>query len=280
MKRMAVVLAAMLALAAGACGRVKDVPFEPGTTMDRLQTAGKIRIGVKSDQPSLGFLNPATNEYEGFDIELAAIVAAELGLKRKQITFVSTTSAFREVYLAQGKVDIIVASYSMTERRQQRVGQAGPYFVSGQQLLVRRADENVITGPDKLDARRVCSAKGSTSIDNWKELYGTVPVSEITYTQCVRKLLTGAVDGVTTDGAVLLGYVAQLPTKLAVVGETFSEDQYGIGYPKGDLVFCEFLTGVIAKAERDGRWDKAFEETLGKAGAAAPQKPELRPCRT
>jgi glutamate transport system substrate-binding protein len=280
MKRLAVVLAVMLALTSGACGRVDNVAFVTGTTMDRLQKAGEIRIGVKSDQPSLGFLNPATNEYEGFDIELAVIVAAELGLKRKQITFVSTTSAVREDYLAQGKVDIIVASYSMTERRQRRVGQAGPYFVSGQQLLVRRADKNVITGPDKLDAGRVCSAKGSTSIDNWQERYGTVPVWELTYTQCVRKLLTSAVDGVTTDGAVLLGYVAQLPTKLAVVGDTFSTDVYGIGYPKGDLAFCEFLTGVISDVEQDGRWDKAFEETLGKAGAAAPQKPELRPCRT
>src|SRR5690242_20483026 len=113
MKRcvLAVVVGAMLFIAA--CDRPHSVEFATDTTMHRLQQSRHIRIGVKSDQPSLGFLNPATNTYEGFDIEIATTVAAELGLSRKQITFVTTTSAVRESYLIQGRVDIVVASYSM-----------------------------------------------------------------------------------------------------------------------------------------------------------------------
>jgi glutamate transport system substrate-binding protein len=272
-------VAAIMALMAAACGRAESVSFPAGTTMQRLHQAGQIRIGVKSDQPALGFRNPATNNYEGFDIEIATIVAHELGLTRKQIKFVTTPSAVREDYLVNKRVDIVVASYSMNERRQSIVGQAGPYFLTGQQLLIRSADKDVITGPAKVRADRVCSAKGSTSIDNWEKLYGARPTSETTYTRCVQRLLTQEVDGVTTDGAVLLGYVAQLPTKLAVVGEPFSVDVYGIGYPKGDRAFCEFLTRVIADASRDGRWDKAFEKTLGKANVPSPAKPKLAPCR-
>ncbi|WP_433291023.1 glutamate ABC transporter substrate-binding protein [Actinoplanes sp. CA-030573] len=265
--------------AAAACRRPEPVAFDAGTTMQRLQQSGRIRIGVKSDQPSLGFLNPATNHYEGFDIEIATIVAAELGLSRKQITFVTTTSGVREEYLVQGRVDIVVASYSMNESRRKVVGQAGPYFRTGQQLLVRGADKDVFTGPERIAAGRVCSARGSTSIVRWQELYGTAPVAEETYTSCVRRLLTRSVDGVTTDGVVLLGYVAQLPTKLAVVGPEFSDDAYGIGYPKGDRAFCEFLSRVITDAERDGRWTKAFDETLGKAAVPAPARPAVEPCR-
>jgi glutamate transport system substrate-binding protein len=275
---LAVTLAGVL-LTGSACHRPEPVTFAAGTTMQRLQQAGRIRIGVKSDQPSLGFLNPATNHYEGFDVEIATIVAAELGLSRKQITFVTTTSVVRENYLVQGRVDIVVASYSMNDSRRTVVGQAGPYFRTGQQLLVRRADRNVITGPDRIGAGRVCSAAGSTSIKKWQQLYGTAPVAELTYTKCVQRLLTRSVDGVTTDGVVLLGYVAQLPTKLAVVGPEFSEDAYGIGYPKGDRVLCEFLTRVITDAEEDGRWSKAFDETLGQAGVHAPDKPVVEPCR-
>ena len=271
------VVVALLSLAA--CQAPESVEFPAGTTMHRLQHSGLIRIGVKSDQPSLGFLNPATNRYEGFDIEIAAMVAAELGLGRKQITFVTTTSGVRENYLVEGRVDIVVASYSMSDRRRTVVGQAGPYFRTGQQLLVRRAERDVITGPERIRAGRVCSANGSTSIERWQQLYGTAPVAEPTYTRCVQRLLTRSVDGVTTDGVVLLGYVAQLPTKLAVVGPEFSVDAYGIGYPKGDRAFCEFLSGVIVAAERDGRWNKAFKETLGRAHVAAPPKPSVEPCQ-
>jgi len=279
MNRMLIVVATMLALSPAACDRAESVSFPAGTTMERLQKAGQIRIGVKSDQPSLGFLNPATNDYEGFDIEIATIVAHELGLTRKQIRFVTTTSAVREDYLVDNRVDIVVASYSMNEQRQDVVGQAGPYFITGQQLLVRRADQDVITGPGMVRADRVCSAKGSTSIENWRKLYKAAPIWELTYTRCVQRLLAGSVDGVTTDGAVLLGYVAQLPTKLAVVGEPFSVDRYGIGYQKGDTAFCEFLRQVIADVSMDGRWDKAFRSTLGKANVRAPAKPPLQSCR-
>jgi glutamate transport system substrate-binding protein len=275
----ALILAAVLALTSAACDRPESVSFPAGTTMDRLNRAGQIRIGVKSDQPSLGFRNPATNDYEGFDIEVAAIVADELGLTRRQIRFITTTSKVREEYLVQGRVDIVIASYSMIKSRQDSVGQAGPYFVTGQQLMVRRADKDVITRPERVRAGRVCSAEGSTSIVNWKELYKTVPVAEPTYTRCVQRLLAGSVDGVTTDGAVLLGYVAQLPTKLAVVGRPFSVDQYGIGYPKGDFEFCTFLTRVLEDASRDGRWDEAFKKTLGTANVPAPPKPQLQSCR-
>jgi glutamate transport system substrate-binding protein len=275
----AAVMATALALTPAACHSSTPVSFQPGTTMDRLHRAGKITIGVKADQPSLGFRNPATGHYEGFDIDIAVMVADELGLTRDQIHFEETTSNNRQTYLIKGLVDIVIASYSITDDRRQTVGQAGPYYITGQQLLVRRADAGKITGPDDVVASHVCSVSGSTPLKNWQHRYGGPPIAEPTYTDCVRRLLGGSVDAVTSDGAVLLGYAAQLPTKLAVVGAPFSKEPYGIGYRKGDRPFCEFLTGVIQRLENDGRWDRAFAETLGKAGAPAPAKPRPEPCQ-
>ena len=201
MRRALIIGVMLLALMPVACDHDEPASIAPGTTMARLHDAGKIRIGVKSDQPSLGFRNPATDRYEGFDVEMAMMIAAELGLDRKQVQFVTTTSAVREKYLLEDRVDLVVASYSMNERRRQVVGQAGPYFVTGQQLLVRRADRDTIERPGQLPAGRVCSVQGSTSIDNWERLFGGRPVPAPTYTDCVRGLLSHTFDGVTTPTA-------------------------------------------------------------------------------
>ncbi len=91
-------------------------------------------------------------------------------------------------------------------------------------------------------------------------------------------MLDGTVDAMTTDGAILLGYAAQNPDELKVVGEPFSEERYGVGYSKDSPEMCEWITDTIKKAEDDGNWEKAFEATLGKSGADTPEPPELDPC--
>ena len=271
----------VLALAAtlAGCGAPKPVTFAPGTTMDRLHRSGRITIGVKADQPGLSFRNPATGQYEGFDIRMAQLVASALGLRPSQITFVETPSKDREAALIHHRVDIVVATYSITAQRQQEVGQAGPYYLTGQRFLVREADKDTITGPADLTGAMVCSVTGSTSIP-WAEREFTNRLLELpTYTDCVRQLLKKTVRAVLTDGAVLLGYAAQQPNKLAVVGTPLSTERYGIGYPKGDLAFCQFLTDTITQAENDGAWAKALKDTLGRAGAPPPTRPAPDPCR-
>lgn len=270
--------AAALAVGLLACSKPEAaVTFPAGTTMDKLNRAGKITVGVKSDQPGLGFRNPITGEYEGFDIKIARIVAGELGLEPDQIEYVETLSKDRESFLKTGRVDIVVASYSITPERRHAVGQAGPYFLTGQQLLVREADKDRITRPEEV-AGTVCSATGSTSIQRWRENYNGELVSSATYTECVQQLLSGTVDAVTTDGAVLLGYAGLQPDHLEVVGEPFSTEEYGIGYSKDDHAFCQFLTDTIKKAYENGDWDRAFKDTLGKAGVKPPDKPTPDPC--
>lgn len=276
----------LLALSLAACGdddegggaevEVAEQPeFAAGTTMAELSEAGKVTIGVKYDQPGIGFLEPGADEPSGIDIEIAKIIAAELGIAPGDITWKETVSDNREPFLQNGTVDLVLASYSITDERRDVVGQAGPYYVTGQQLLVRTEDAERITGPDALEGVKVCSVTGSTSIETVTKEYDARPVPFDTYSDCVTQLQNNSVDAVTTDGAILLGYAAQAPEELKVVGDAFSEERYGVGFKKGDAEMCTFLTETLQAAMDDGRWAKAFEATLGKSGVETPEPPEL-----
>lgn len=279
----ALAAAALLAFPLSACAEDEgtapevntEASFPADSTMAELSEQGSIEIGVKIDQPGIGFKDPATGEYEGFDIEMAEIVAAELGLEPDDINFTETVSDNREPFLQEGTVDLVLASYSITPERRQIVGQAGPYYVTGQQLLVREEDKEKIPGPEALEGVKVCSVSGSTSIETVEKEYGATPVPFDTYSECVEQLKNGQVDAVTTDGAILLGYAAEAPDELEVVGKEFSEERYGIGFPKGDEELCTFLQQTIQESYENGSWQEAFDTTLGQAGVEAPEPPQV-----
>lgn len=240
----------------------------------RIQKDGKVIIGVKFDQPGVGEKDPATGKLAGFDIEIAKLVAKALGVAESEIEFKETVSANREPFLKAGTVDFVIASYSITDDRRKVVSQAGPYYETGQQLLVRE-DETAITGPETLTGKKVCSVTGSTSIKTIAEKYGAQPAPFSTYTECVQQLLNNSVDAVTTDGAILLGFASRQPGKMKVVGNPFSTERYGIGFAYGDTEMCEFLHDALQASFDDGSWAKAFDATLGKSGVAAPTAPKL-----
>lgn len=284
------VVITVLALGAGACGEEDDEDgvaevasnaverFEPGTMMAELADAGAITIGVKTDQPGLGFQAPGADAPTGLDVEIAKLIAAKLGIEPGDIEWVETVTENREAFLQNGNVDLIAATYSITPERLAIVGQAGPYYVTGQQLLVREEDQEAIAGPDDLDGRKVCSVTGSTSIKTITEEYGAKPIPFNTYSECVQQLLNGQVDAVTTDGAILLGYEAEQPDELEVVGPEFSEERYGVGYPKQASEMCDFITSTLRESFSNGDWEEAFARTLGEAGVEAPAPPKLDAC--
>jgi glutamate transport system substrate-binding protein len=249
--------------------------FDEGTKMKELADSGKITIGVKYDQPGIGFKGAADDAPTGLDPEMGKILAASLGIEPSAITWKETISDNREPFLQGGEVDLVLASYSITDDRRKVVGQAGPYYVTGQQLLVKKGSD--IKGVDDIKGKEVCSVTGSTSLDN-VEQKGAKPRGFDTYSECRDQVLDGAVDSMTTDGAILLGYAAEDPDNLEVVGEPFSEERYGVGYSKDSPEMCQWITDTLKKAQDDGTWDKAFEATLGKSGVETPEPPKMDPC--
>jgi glutamate transport system substrate-binding protein len=283
----AVIAAVGLSLALAGCGggdsetdvEVAENPeFESGTKMAEIAEAGTVKIGVKYDQPGLGFQEPGADAPTGFDIEVAKILAAELGIAPEDITWTETVSENREPFLQNNRVDMVLASYSITDERRQVVGQAGPYYVTGQQLLVREEDKDAITTPEDTEGKKVCSVTGSTSLQRMEDEYGATPVPFATYSECVDQLENGTVDAVTTDGAILLGYAADNPEELEVVGEPFSEERYGVGFNKDATEMCQFITDTLQKAMDDGTWAEAFEATLGESGVETPEPPQMDSC--
>jgi glutamate transport system substrate-binding protein len=249
--------------------------FKAGTRMKELADSGKVVIGVKFDQPGIGFKGATDDAPKGFDPEMGKILAASLGIKPADVTWKETISDNREPFLQGGEVDLVIASYSITDERRKIVGQAGPYYVTGQQLLVKKGSD--IKSVADIKGKEVCSVTGSTSLDN-VEAKGAKPRGFDTYSECRDQVLDGSVDSMTTDGAILLGYAAENPDELEVVGKPFSEERYGVGYSKKYPEMCQWITDTIKKAEDDGTYDKAFQATLGRSGVETPEAPAMDPC--
>jgi glutamate transport system substrate-binding protein len=247
-----------------------SVTLTGSPTYDKIKAAGTIKIGVKADQPGLGYKDTQGNRC-GLDIDFARLIASKLGIDPAKIAFSEIPSADRETALKGGSVEVYVGTYSITDKRKADVSFAGPYFIAGQALLVRK-DEATITGKDTLAGKKVCSVTGSTPIQRVRDqkLTDAANISEFkTYSECVSQLLDGKTDAVTTDDAILKGYAAQAPTLLKVVGTPFSVEKYGIGLPRDDTAFRNFVNDVLAASVADGTWQKIYDGTLGRSGSPA-----------
>jgi glutamate transport system substrate-binding protein len=256
--------------------------FEAGSRMAELAEAGTIKVGTKFDQPLFG-LKGLSGDPEGFDVEVAKIIAAKLGIDADGIEFVESVSANREPFLEQGQVDMVVATYTINEKRDAVVDFAGPYFLAGQDILVAKGNPEGIKGPEDLAGKTVCSVAGSTPAGKIAAEYPDARLVEFdAYTKC-RDALKDGTDGVvavTTDNVILSGYVDQDPESFELIGKTFSEEPYGIGIPEGQEDFCEFINEVLTEAFEDGTLQAAFDKTAGKVIEQKLTKPEPWGCDT
>jgi glutamate transport system substrate-binding protein len=252
--------------------------FEAGTTMERLNKAQKITVGTKHDQPLFG-LKGLDGKPAGFDVEIAKIIAEELGIPEDKIEWVETPSTVREQVIEQGKVDIVVATYTINDKRKQVIDFAGPYYVAGQTILVKASD-NSITGPDsfKDGTKKVCSVTNSTpaaNIEKYLKDKATQLVLFDVYSKCVDALKQGQVDAVTTDNVILTGFMSTNEGQFKLAGDPFTEEPYGIGLKKGDDKFRAFINDVLEKAFTDGRYEQAWKNTAGKVDPKVPTPPTI-----
>ena len=192
---------------------------------------------------------------QGFDVEVAKIIAGAMGIKPDDITWKESPSAVREQVIEDGDVSFVVATYTINDERKQRITFAGPYYQAGQQLMVK-SDNTKIKGPDDLKTNpdaKVCSVTGSTPSEQIKP-YLADPKQLVlfdVYDKCANALRTGQVDVVTTDNVILLGFVSKSKDDFKLVGEQFTKEPYGIGIKKGDVAFCEFINKTL-KENEDG----------------------------
>lgn len=292
--RWLVAVVAVFALVGAACGdddpttpdgngetETEVEEFPEGTTMRELQDDGTIVIGVKFDVPPFGFVNPQTDEVQGFDVDLGRHIADALGVEPE---FVEAISDNRIPFLQDGTVDLILSTMTITADRDAEIDFSIPYYVAEGRVLV--PGDSDITGVEGLAGRTVCTAAGSTYEENLTE---NAPDAELrlvdSYSECLELVQTGAVDAVSTDDVILTGMIIQ-DESLKLVGEGYTIEPYGAGLVEGDTEFGEFVSSVIEDVKSDGRWEAMYQEWIGQYTGETAEVPtmtleealELRPC--
>ncbi|MGK3650139.1 glutamate ABC transporter substrate-binding protein [Pseudarthrobacter enclensis] len=283
-KSIVVAATAALALSLSACGGgdaggtnpspVEKPTFAAGTTMEKLSSAGTIKIGTKFDQPLFGQVG-LDGKPVGFDVEIGKLIAAKLGISADKIEWSETVSANREPFIEQGKVDLVIATYTINDKRKQVVSFAGPYYEAGQALMVNK-DNDTIKKPEDVKGKKVCSVTGSTPAATIVDKYGAELVPAATYSACLEPLRNKQVEAVTTDNVILAGFVDKEPDAFKLASdETFTKEPYGIGLKKDDTQFRNWINDQLESFQEDGSYKKAWEATAGSVIKTAPDLPTI-----
>ncbi|MFJ5074321.1 bifunctional serine/threonine-protein kinase/glutamate ABC transporter substrate-binding protein [Streptomyces sp. NPDC088553] len=243
-----------------------SAPSTPSTGASGATPTGggpKITIGIKFDQPGLGFKNP-DGTYAGLDVDVATYVARVLGHDPADIVWKEARSSTRESLLTRGDVDLVVATYTINSVRDKKVDFVGPYFMAHQDVLLP-ADNTTIKRRTDLNGRKVCTATGSSTALLIRTLLAPQAqvVTHDSYARCIDDLESGAVDAVTTDNALLAGYAAHdtYRGRFKLAGFSVSDEPYGIGVPEGGDAKGT-IRGALQKMIDDGSWKKAVERNL------------------
>ncbi|WP_086828261.1 glutamate ABC transporter substrate-binding protein [Allokutzneria sp. NRRL B-24872] len=245
-----------------------------GSGIEARAKSGKLVVGIKFDQPGMGLKTPTG--FTGFDVDVAKYIAKELGVDESKIEFKEAPSAQRENLLEKGDVDMIAATYSITNDRKQKVLFAGPYLTPGQDLLVR-VNDNSITGPEALNGKKLCSVKGSTSAKAVKDKFANqAQLQEYGgYSECLAGLESGAIDALSTDDSILAGYAAANPGKFKLIGKPFTKELIGVGLAKSDTKGRDAVNKALEKMMTSGAWKTALEKNLDKSGYKIPEPPQI-----
>ena len=245
----------------GAAGGTALEKAPEGTALRAIQDRGKLIVGVKYDQPGFGFLNPTTNQVEGFDVEIAREIAKRIFGNPDAIEFKESISKNRIPYLNDGTVDIVVATMTANEERSQQIDFSDAYYVAGQSLLVKKDSD--IQSIDDLKGKTVSTAKGSTSEKN---IRAKAPEAKVdlydTYADGLQAVLSGRADALTTDDIILYGFQSQNPEQIKVVGGQFTKEPYAIGLKKGNTELLEVVNATIREIKQNGRWAEIYKQFI------------------
>lgn len=258
--------------------------------MSRLAQAGRISVGIWYDMPGFG-LREGDGQPSGFEVEIARIVAARLGIAAQDITWVQVEASRRELVLTSDEVDLVVATMAMREdEAEDPVHLAGPYLSDSLQIVV--AADGPAAGLDLATLGRRPQTRVCTVLDLAAAVPGSGPETGAglpgadqvqraeSMTECLEALEGGAVDAVAGPVTALTILAQASGGDLALAGSPFGRIALGVGIPTGDTVLCAFIAETLAEAASSGSYRTAWNASVPvTAGLTPPTLPTAEPCR-
>jgi len=226
-------------------------------TVDEIKESGKVVIGVFSDKAPFGYVDE-NGKYQGYDVYFAERIAKDLGV---DVEYVSTDPASRVEYAATGKVDIILANFTVTEERAQQVDFALPYMKV--MLGVVSLDNALITDVEQLNGKNLIVVKGTTAETYFEKNYPDVKLQKYDeYADAYNALLDGRGDAFSTDNTEVLAWTLSNPGFTVGIDALGNADTIAPAVQKGNATLLEWLNNEIEALGEENFFHADYEETL------------------
>lgn len=244
----------------------------PGSWADKVKQRGTLNVGGTDAGPLFSLKNPATGKVTGFDAGLSQMLAHYITGKTGNTQLTITTVDTRETLIQNGTVDAVFATYTITPARATKVAFAGPYYESGDAIMVK-ADNTTINNVNDLNGKTVATEANSTAVlALQKAASGAKPLLFQEDAQCVAAVQQGRADAYVLDQGILISDASTNPA-VKVVGEPFTKEPYGIGLPLSDPSAKQFVNDWLKKIFADGTWAKLWKATIGTVVKGDPPAP-------
>jgi polar amino acid transport system substrate-binding protein len=253
------------------CNRTASLrPFptkaQADAAVSKIRERGRLLVGLDIGSNLFSFRDPITGVITGFDVDIAGEVARDIFGSPAAVEYRILSSSERITALQNKTVDIVVKTMTITCERRKEINFSTVYFTAFQRILAPRGSD--IAGPDDLSGKRVCVARGTTSLKRVQQIEPPPTiVTVVTWADCLVALQQREVDAVSTDDAILAGLVAQDPF-LRIVGPSMAEEPYGIGINLTNTGLVRFVNGTLERIRTDGTWYTLYRRWLTVLGPA------------
>lgn len=280
-KILAAISAAAIAVSFTACGNSAadtastDASADANTkvyrTLDEIKDSGTLKIGVFSDKNPFGYVDN-NGEYQGYDVYFAKRLAQDLGT---ELELVSVEAANRAEYLITGKVDIILANFTVTEERAEKVDFALPYMKVA--LGVVSPESAAITSEADLENKKLIVVKGTTAEQYFTEnpYNGLELVKFDEYNEAYSALQDGRGDAFSTDNTEVLAWAMQNPGFTVGIESLGSLDTIAPAVTKGNETLLTYINDEIKALADENFFHNDYDETLAAVYGTAVDKENL-----
>ncbi len=262
LKSMAVIASCVAGALFAAAAPAHADTFPADSTMAKIQKSGKLVVGTSLNTLMFSVRNPMSGDTEGFEADLARMLAKKLTGSADNVEWVKTTTENRLPFVQNGRVDVVIATLTINDARKKVINFAGPYYIAGQDILTRRADTS-INGATDLNGKTACVLNGTTVEDNVKKIAPQTKFVTFNDTAaCVEGVADGRFDAYVDDAATLAGESQRQAGKFRIVGKPFTQEPWGMGVAKQDAQFRDWIDAQLAQSIKDGTWNKLYAKNL------------------